>query len=177
VTATEELAALSGGERGQDDDSEETGAFARQLGGWLRFYRELRGLSLPQLGRQLGAPQGWQALRSYEDGSRAIKPETLSALAAFYGVDVADFLPEYGPVPPRLQDLPLNQRKLLSVLGQHDGPFTLDELTAALPTRSPQGIRRAAVSLRNLGLVIAPIAAGPMYFGLTRAGRRVLERT
>ena len=76
---------------------------------------------------------------------------------------------------PGSEGLTPNQRELLGVLGQRSGPFTMDELEAALPARSRLGIRRTAVSLRGLGLVIAPIAADAMRTGLTEAGRRAAE--
>jgi transcriptional regulator with XRE-family HTH domain len=177
MTATQELAALRGGERGQDDTgTRRPTSFSRELGGWLRLHRRLRGLLADDVERLSGGQWKAGTLKSWELGHRAIKPETLAGLARFYRVDVTDFLPEYGPVLPRMKDLTPCQRKILALLGTRAAPFTAEAVAAALPAWTRQGIRRSIAGLRDLGLVIAPAAAGAARVGLTRAGRKVLER-
>lgn len=89
MTATVDVAAAHGGSR-----SNAAHAFNRELGAWLRLHRELRGLSLPAVERMSRGRFLATTLRSYEAADRAIGPETLAALAGFYGVPVAELLPD-----------------------------------------------------------------------------------
>jgi hypothetical protein len=72
------------------DDPE---SYTRQLGGWLRFWRQQRGLSLAQAEELSGGRLKASILRYYETGERRVMPGSLPALAALYGVTVADLLP------------------------------------------------------------------------------------
>src|SRR6201999_1943273 len=74
--------------------------YAKQLGGKLRAIRTQQGLSLH--GVEEKSQGRWKAVvvGSYERGSRAVTVQRLSELADFYGVPVAELLPEGGDAAP-----------------------------------------------------------------------------
>jgi transcriptional regulator with XRE-family HTH domain len=172
MTATAELAVLHGDEHGHDTGGE-GGAFARELGAWLRLHRELRGLSLTDVERLSDGRFNRQTLQSYEAGTRAVPAETLTTLARFYSVPVTQLLPDCGPGRRRVPALSEMQLGLLAVL-DGDAPrgwFTYDELAALLPSRNAEGISKTARSLERLGLADG---AGVDRVRITEAGRKVV---
>ncbi len=59
----------------------------------IRRYRKLRGMTQAQLAESVGLTEG--AVRHYESGIRAVKPELLESIAAALGVSV-NALKDYG---------------------------------------------------------------------------------
>ena len=59
----------------------------------IRRYRKLRGMTQAQLAEAVGLTEG--AVRHYESGIRAVKPELLESIAAALGVSV-NALKDYG---------------------------------------------------------------------------------
>lgn len=59
----------------------------------IRRYRKLRGMTQAQLAEAVGLTEG--AVRHYESGIRAVKPELLKSIAAALGVSV-NALKDYG---------------------------------------------------------------------------------
>ena len=59
----------------------------------IRRYRKLRGMTQTQLAEAVGLTEG--AVRHYESGIRAVKPELLESIAAALGVSV-NALKDYG---------------------------------------------------------------------------------
>ncbi len=80
------------------------GEYTRALGARLRAVRHQQGLSLQ--GVELKSAGVWKAVvvGSYERGDRAVTVQRLAELAEFYGVPVAELLPE--PASPALADQP-----------------------------------------------------------------------
>jgi transcriptional regulator with XRE-family HTH domain len=81
--------------------------YARALGARLRAIRTQQGLSLH--GVEEKSKGRWKAVvvGSYERGDRAVTVQRLAELAEFYGVPIAELLPEGAPngaaeLPPRL---------------------------------------------------------------------------
>ena len=70
------------------------GDYATALGGKLRAVRRQQGLSLRGVAQKSGGRWKVAVVGSYERGERAITVETLVELAGFYGVPVAELLPE-----------------------------------------------------------------------------------
>ena len=84
-----------------------TSDYARALGARLRAIRTQQGLSLH--GVEKKSKGRWKAVvvGSYERGDRAVTVHRLAELAEFYGVPIAELLPEGAPngaaePPPRL---------------------------------------------------------------------------
>jgi transcriptional regulator with XRE-family HTH domain len=106
--------------------------YARSLGTRLRSIRQQQGLSLQ--GVEEKSSGLWKAVvvGSYERGDRAITVSKLAALAEFYGVPVAELLPN-GPVggapapPPRV----VIDLSKLATLPAHTGQL-LARFTAAI---------------------------------------------
>jgi transcriptional regulator with XRE-family HTH domain len=71
--------------------------YAKQLGARLRAIRTQQGLSLH--GVEEKSQGRWKAVvvGSYERGDRAVTVQKLSELAEFYGVPVAELLPDSSP--------------------------------------------------------------------------------
>ena len=63
------------------------------VGEKIRRYRKLRGMTQAQLAEAVGLTEG--AVRHYESGIRAVKPELLESIAAALGVSV-NALKDYG---------------------------------------------------------------------------------
>src|SRR5436190_8151689 len=74
--------------------------YAKQLGAKLRAIRTQQGLSLH--GVEEKSQGRWKAVvvGSYERGDRAVTVQRLSELADFYGVPVAELLPEGASITP-----------------------------------------------------------------------------
>ncbi|GAA4537450.1 MULTISPECIES: transcriptional regulator [Pseudonocardia] len=74
------------------------GDYAKALGGKLRAIRQQQGLSLHGVEQKSGGRWKAVVVGSYERGDRAVTVQKLAELADFYGVPVAELLPE-GRVP------------------------------------------------------------------------------
>src|SRR6266508_1515843 len=99
--------------------------YAKALGSRLRAIRTQQGLSLH--GVEEKSQGRWKAVvvGSYERGDRAVTVQKLSELAAFYGVPVAELLPDSSPSgaaepPPRIV-LDLEQLQRLPI--ERAGPL------------------------------------------------------
>ncbi|HVB27355.1 MAG TPA: transcriptional regulator [Mycobacteriales bacterium] len=112
-----------------------TDTYAKALGARLRGIRTQQGLSLH--GVEDKSQGRWKAVvvGSYERGDRAITVHKLAELAAFYGVPVAELLPEGLPnmppeQPPRLV---LDLERLSHVPVERSAP--LARYTAAIQSQ------------------------------------------
>jgi transcriptional regulator with XRE-family HTH domain len=101
------------------------GDYARALGGRLRAIRQQQGLSLH--GVEEKSQGRWKAVvvGSYERGDRAVTVQKLAELADFYGVPVAELLPDALPggavePPPRLV---IDLEQLAAVPAEKAGPL------------------------------------------------------
>ena len=74
------------------------GDYAKALGAKLRAIRQQQGLSLHGVEQKSGGRWKAVVVGSYERGDRAVTVQKLAELADFYGVPVAELLPE-GRVP------------------------------------------------------------------------------
>ena len=74
------------------------GDYAKALGAKLRAIRQQQGLSLHGVEQKSGGRWKAVVVGSYERGDRAVTVQNLAELADFYGVPVAELLPE-GRVP------------------------------------------------------------------------------
>ncbi|NHC46000.1 transcriptional regulator BldD [Motilibacter aurantiacus] len=99
--------------------------YGRALGARLRAIRTQQGLSLH--GVEEKSDGRWKAVvvGSYERGDRAVTVQRLAELADFYGVPVAELLPEGAPSaasepPPRLV---IDLERLGSVPAEKAGPL------------------------------------------------------
>jgi transcriptional regulator with XRE-family HTH domain len=99
--------------------------YARALGAKLRSIRTQQGLSLH--GVEEKSHGRWKAVvvGSYERGDRAVTVQRLAELADFYGVPVAELLPEGAPngaaePPPRLV---IDLERLAQVPSERAGPL------------------------------------------------------
>jgi transcriptional regulator with XRE-family HTH domain len=68
--------------------------YAKSLGQRLRAIRIQQGLSLHGVEKKSGGKWKGVVIGSYERGSRAVSVQRLAELADFYGVPVAELLPE-----------------------------------------------------------------------------------
>src|SRR5688572_33268261 len=74
------------------------GDYAKALGAKLRAIRQQQGLSLHGVEQKSGGRWKAVVVGSYERGDRAVTVQRLAELAEFYGVPVAELLPEGGAV-------------------------------------------------------------------------------
>src|ERR1041384_5290263 len=74
------------------------GDYAKALGSKLRGIRQQQGLSLHGVEQKSGGRWKAVVVGSYERGDRAVTVQKLAELADFYGVPVAELLPE-GRIP------------------------------------------------------------------------------
>ena len=74
------------------------GDYAKALGSKLRAIRQQQGLSLHGVEQKSGGRWKAVVVGSYERGDRAVTVQKLAELADFYGVPVAELLPE-GRIP------------------------------------------------------------------------------
>src|ERR671937_1319276 len=72
--------------------------YAKALGARLRAIRAQQHLSLHGVERKSGGRWKAVVVGSYERGDRAVSVQRLAELAEFYGVPVAELLPD-GPAP------------------------------------------------------------------------------
>ncbi len=109
--------------------------YQRRLGRRLRDIRHQQGMTLQEV--EDASAGRWKAvvIGAYERGDRAISAAKLADLAAFYGVSVAELLPQQEPRAP-------------AVAGGEDGrsrPVMLD-LTRLTEQEPPTDERLAAIS-------------------------------
>jgi transcriptional regulator with XRE-family HTH domain len=104
-----------------------TSEYAKALGARLRAIRTQQGLSLH--GVEEKSKGRWKAVvvGSYERGDRAVTVQRLAELAAFYGVPVAELLPEGAqPSPASSEPAPrlvIDLEKLQRVPADQAGPL------------------------------------------------------
>ena len=115
--------------------------YLQALGARLRAVRAGQGLT--QRGVENMSGGRWKAvvIGSYERGERAVSVTNLAALAAFYGVQTADLLPEQEsaePVASRSAHMVIDLEKLLQMPRRQAGP--LAQYAAAI--QSQRGIRQ-----------------------------------
>ena len=79
--------------------------YALSLGGRLRAIRQQQGLSLHAVEEKSGGRWKAVVVGSYERGDRAITVAKLAELASFYGVPVAQLLPDGQPRSRQAQQL------------------------------------------------------------------------
>lgn len=110
-----------------DEDRPGTAAYAKSLGQRLRAIRMQQGLSLH--GVEEKSQGRWKAVvvGSYERGDRAVTVQRLAELADFYGVPVAELLPDGGgataaPEPPAR--LVIDLEKLSAVPAEDAKPLS-----------------------------------------------------
>src|SRR6187200_1158047 len=89
------MLSVSGNNGHESGDSRD---YARALGSKLRAIRAQQHLSLHGVERKSGGRWKAVVVGSYERGDRAVTVQKLAELADFYGVPVAELLPE-GRVP------------------------------------------------------------------------------
>lgn len=74
--------------------------YQRRLGERLRSIRAQQGMTLQQVEQRSSGRWKAVVVGAYERGDRAISAAKLAQLAAFYGVPVAELMPEPVPTPP-----------------------------------------------------------------------------
>ena len=124
------------------------GDYAKALGAKLRAIRQQQGLSLHGVEQKSGGRWKAVVVGSYERGDRAVTVQKLAELADFYGVPVAELLPE-GRVPSgaepatkivinleRLQQLPVGE-------GGSAGPLRRDDPERSAATTTARSSRSA----------------------------------
>ena len=101
----------------------------------IRRYRKLRGMTQAQLAEAVGLTEG--AVRHYESGIRAVKPELLESIAAALGVSV-NALKDYGVE---------TAGDLMSLLVRLEDPFGIvpaaDGLGLSLNPKAPHAPKAA----------------------------------
>ena len=98
--------------------------YAHQLGVTLRAVRRSKGLNLRDVEKE--SKGRWKAvvIGSYERGDRSVSVVNLVELAQFYGVRVAELLPEPPPLPSsRHLELMINLRRLSALPKEQAGPL------------------------------------------------------
>ncbi|MGZ6793572.1 MAG: transcriptional regulator BldD [Mycobacteriales bacterium] len=100
--------------------------YAKALGARLRAIRTQQGLSLH--GVEDKSQGRWKAVvvGSYERGDRAVTVQRLSELADFYGVPVAELLPEGHALAPAAEPTPrliIDLEQLSTVPAQQSAPL------------------------------------------------------
>ena len=78
-----------------------TNDYQDQLGDRLRAIRNQQGLTLQEVEERSRGKWKAVVVGSYERGDRAISVSKLAALSNFYGVPIADLLPDPSPSPAR----------------------------------------------------------------------------
>ncbi|MHB8341635.1 MAG: transcriptional regulator BldD [Mycobacteriales bacterium] len=130
--------------------SEDSSEYAKALGARLRTIRVQQGLSLH--GVEEKSRGRWKAvvIGSYERGDRAVTVQRLSDLAAFYGVPVAELLPEGAVTPTITSGMPrvVIDLEQLSRLSGEEATAPLARYAAAI--QSQRGDYNGRVlSIRN----------------------------
>src|SRR6266702_3937000 len=102
------------------------GDYAKALGAQLRGIRQQQGLSLHGVEQKSGGRWKAVVVGSYERGDRAVTVQKLAELADFYGVPVAELLPE-GRVPSGAEPatkIVINLERLQQLPAEKVGPLT-----------------------------------------------------
>lgn len=110
--------------------------YAKSLGQRLRAIRVQQGLSLHGVEVKSGGRWKGVVIGSYERGARAVSVQRLSELAAFYGVPMAELLPEgaaTAATPATTPRLVLDLERLQELPASDAAP--LARYTAALQTQ------------------------------------------
>ncbi len=109
-----------------DEVTEESASYAKALGARLRAIRTQQGLSLH--GVEEKSQGRWKAVvvGSYERGDRSVTVQKLAELADFYGIPIAELLPEgdgtaASPEPP--PRIVIDLEKLQAVPADEAGPL------------------------------------------------------
>lgn len=101
------------------------GDYAKALGAKLRAIRQQQGLSLHGVEQKSGGRWKAVVVGSYERGDRAVTVQKLAELADFYGVPVAELLPE-GRVPSGAEPatkIVINLERLQQLPAEKVGPL------------------------------------------------------
>jgi transcriptional regulator with XRE-family HTH domain len=101
------------------------GDYAKALGAKLRGIRQQQGLSLHGIEQKSGGRWKAVVVGSYERGDRAVTVQKLAELADFYGVPVAELLPE-GRVPSTAEPatkIVINLERLGQLPAEQVGPL------------------------------------------------------
>src|SRR3954470_23722553 len=101
------------------------GDYAKALGSKLRGIRQQQGLSLHGVEQKSGGRWKAVVVGSYERGDRAVTVQKLAELADFYGVPVAELLPE-GRVPSGSEPaakIVINLERLQQLPAEKAGPL------------------------------------------------------
>lgn len=101
--------------------------YARRLGAQLRQVRQSRGLSLADVEHKSRGVWKAVVIGSYERGDRAVTVVRLAALADWYGVPVAELLPDTAVPTPQasIAEATRHVRMAAELLGALD-PETAD---------------------------------------------------
>ena len=112
--------------------------YQRRLGERLRGIRTQQGMTLQQVEER--SEGRWKAvvIGAYERGDRAISATKLAELARFYGVPVAEVLPESGPTAVHIE-VDANRRVMLD----------LTKLTAEQVVNALKPLSRYAVTIQQ----------------------------
>ncbi|MCU1588521.1 MAG: transcriptional regulator, family [Frankiales bacterium] len=100
--------------------------YAKALGTRLRAIRTQQGLSLHGVEERSGGRWKAVVVGSYERGDRAVSVQRLAELAEFYGVPVAELLPEGespAPAAPQAQRLVIDLEKLTCLPEEQSAPL------------------------------------------------------
>ncbi|MCD2197818.1 transcriptional regulator [Actinomycetospora endophytica] len=101
------------------------GDYAKALGAKLRGIRQQQGLSLHGVEQKSGGRWKAVVVGSYERGDRAVTVQKLAELADFYGVPVAELLPE-GRIPSGSEPaakIVINLERLQALPAEKAGPL------------------------------------------------------
>jgi transcriptional regulator with XRE-family HTH domain len=131
--------------------------FAHALGGRLRAVRVEHGLSLQDIEKKSNGRWKAVVIRSYERADRAVTAAKLAELAEFYGVRIADLLPD--PRASQTDDgspaLILDLTALAALPTHHAGP--LSRYAAAIQSQRGDYGRRIltirAEDMRSLAII------------------------
>lgn len=100
-----------------------TPEYQQELGERLRSIRNQQGLTLQDVEERSGGEWKAVVIGSYERGDRAISVAKLARLASFYGVPVAEFLPQNGEAAAQAPaDRPRVVVDLTAIDPDADGP-------------------------------------------------------
>ena len=101
------------------------GDYAKALGAKLRGIRQQQGLSLHGVEQKSGGRWKAVVVGSYDRGDRAVPVQKLAELADFYGVPVAELLPE-GRIPSGSEPaakIVINLERLQALPAEKAGPL------------------------------------------------------